>query len=227
MDRKEFIKQLGLGSLLIPLAVSCGNSPEEIPTGECALTPSETTGPFPTRNPSGLVLSDIRADRAGVGLEVLITIQNKNRNCAVMEGAIVDIWHCDKDGYYSEYGGSGMQTVNLQARHFCRGRQATNADGIASFLSIFPGWYPGRAPHIHVQVFDPSGKSLLVTQIAFPTNICDTVYTASNGVYTKGKQDTSNMRDNIFANSLSKEMAVLTGNMNEGYKLSHTIVVIG
>ena len=192
---------------------------------ECVVTPTGTAGPFPTKNPSSLTMIDITSDRTGVSLEVKISVQNKNNNCEPFADAMVDIWHCDKDGYYSEYGGTGMQQTDLTAYHFLRGRQSTDANGLAAFASIFPGWYSGRAPHIHVHIYDSSGKSLLVTQIAFPTDICDTVYTTATQYYTKGKQDTSNAGDNIFSDSLDEEIAVITGNVNDGYTLTHTIVV--
>lgn len=230
MERKEFLKKLGMSTVILPLIGACSEdevTPDtDTDSGACVTTPSETAGPFPTKNPTTLVLTDITSDRVGVDLTVKITIQNKNNNCEPMADAMVDIWHCDKDGYYSEYGGTGMQSANFTAYHFLRGRQSTNSDGLAAFASIFPGWYSGRAPHIHVHIYDSSGKSLLVTQIAFPTDVCDTVYTTA-AQYTRGKQDTSNSGDNIFADSLENELAVVTGNISDGYVLTHTIVVNG
>lgn len=222
---------MGLGSFILPLITAC--SEEQDPTaivdssttGTCTTTPTETAGPFPTKDPSSLEMVDITSDRAGVPMTIKITIQNKNSSCAPLTGAIVDIWHCDKDGYYSEYGGTGMQSVNLTAYHFLRGRQVTDSNGLSAFRSIFPGWYSGRAPHIHVHIYDSNGKSLLVTQIAFPTDVCDTVYTTATQYYTKGKQDTSNPGDNIFSDSLASELSVVTGNITDGYMLTHTIVV--
>lgn len=227
MERKEFLKRLGMSTIVLPLLGACDDNDvvPESDAGECTITPSETAGPFPTKDPSSMVMVDITSDRTGVPLTVNITIQDKNNNCEPLAGAMVDIWHCDKDGYYSEYGGTGQQPVNLTAYHFLRGRQSTDSDGLAAFASIFPGWYPGRAPHIHVHIYDASGRSLLVTQIAFPTDVCDTVYATATQHYTKGKQDTSNTGDNIFSNSLEDELAVVTGNANDGYVLTHTIVV--
>lgn len=227
MQRKEFLKRLGLASLVIPLAAACGNeSADPSPTdGSCTTSPTETAGPFPTKSPTTLVIQDIRSDRTGIEMAVKITVQNKNNSCSALEGAIVDIWHCDKDGYYSEYGGTGMQPVNMTALHFLRGRQTTDANGEASYKTIFPGWYSGRAPHIHVHIYDATGKSLLITQIAFPTEVCDTVYTAATQFYTKGKQDTSNSGDNIFSDSLANQMSVVTGNITDGFILTDTIVV--
>jgi protocatechuate 3,4-dioxygenase beta subunit len=106
-----------------------------------------------------------------------------------------------------------------------RGRQVTDSNGLAGYTSIFPGWYSSRAPHIHVHIYDSTGKSLLVTQIAFPTDVCDTVYTTATNYYTRGRQDTSNANDNVFADSLSSEMSVVTGNITDGYVLTHTINV--
>ena len=235
MERKEFLKQLGLTTLIVPLMSACSED-EVLPStttdtttdtdsGTCTETPSETAGPFPTKNPSTLSMIDITSDRTGVAMTIKITVQDKSEGCEALQNATVDIWHCDRDGYYSEYGGSGMQSVNMQSYHFLRGRQVTDSNGQVGFTSIFPGWYSGRAPHIHVHIYDSTGKSLLVTQIAFPTAVCDTVYTTATQYYTRGKQDTSNASDNVFSDSIENEMGVVTGNITDGYALTHTIVV--
>lgn len=244
MQRKDFLRKglfaaLGTGTIT-PLLSACNK--EDISansstttsdtatgtttsSGSCTVSPTETAGPFPTKAPSSLVTNDIRSDRTGIPLTIRITINNSKNSCAALAGAIVDIWHCDKDGYYSEYGGTGMQQANFTSVHFLRGRQTTNANGLVEFTSIFPGWYSGRAPHIHVHVYDASGSSLLVTQIAFPTDVCNTVYTTATQFYTRGTQDTSNTRDNVFADSLANELATLTGSVQNGYVLNHLITV--
>ncbi len=241
MERKHFLKN-GLAALglvaIAPLASSCKKDTDAIAdtgstsgsssgttSGTCTVSPTETAGPFPTKSPSSLVTNDIRSDRTGVPFTIKITINNKNNNCAALAGAIVDIWHCDKDGYYSEYGGTGMQSVNYTSVHFLRGRQTTDANGLVTFTSIFPGWYSGRAPHIHVHIYNASGTSLLVTQIAFPTDVCDTVYTTATQYYTRGKQGTANATDNVFSDSLASELATITGSVAQGYLLTHTITV--
>jgi protocatechuate 3,4-dioxygenase beta subunit len=236
MERKEFLKKLGFGMVVAPLFGACSeeggptaveDSGDSNNSGACTTTPSETAGPFPTKNPSSLAMTDIRSDRQGVMITTQITIKNKNKNCAALEGAVVDIWHCDKEGNYSEYGGSGMQSNNYTAVHFLRGRQISNAEGAVGFTTIFPGWYSGRAPHIHVHVYDPSGKSLLVTQIAFPKAVCDVVYTSSSVYSSRGKQDTTNERDNVFRDGFTNELGVVEGSISNGYALTHTIVVEG
>jgi protocatechuate 3,4-dioxygenase beta subunit len=228
MQRKEFLKRLGLGSLIVPMLAACANESEDASVnsnGSCTVSPSETAGPFPTKSPSDLVLVDIRSDRTGIEMVMNITIQNKNNSCAALSGVFVDVWHCDKDGYYSEYGGTGMQSADFQSVHFLRGRQTTTTNGVASFKTIFPGWYSGRAPHVHAHIYDSTGKSLLVTQIAFPTDVCNTVYTTATQFYLKGKQDTSNASDNVFSDSLANQLGTVTGSVSQGFVLAHTIVV--
>lgn len=230
MQRGEFLKKLGMGSVALPLIVSCSkDSDPAANTGTCTTTNSETAGPFPTINPSTLQMVDIRSDRTGVAFSIEITIQNKNNNCTALQGAIVDIWHCDKDGYYSEYGGTGMQTVDFTAVHFLRGRQVTDSDGKVRFTSIFPGWYTSRATHIHVHIYNASGTSLLVTQIAFPegsNSAVNLVNAATSYGYTKGMTGyTNNAADNVFSDSVANELATVTGSVTDGYALTHTIVV--
>ena len=118
-----------------------------------------------------------------------------------------------------------MQSANFTSVRFLRGRQTTDANGLVGFTSIFPGWYSGRAPHIHVHIYDSTGKSLLVTQIAFPKDVCDTVYTTATTYYTRGTQDTTNERDNVFSDGFTTELATITGSVSAGYVLTHTIVV--
>ena len=246
MERKLFLRRsmaaLGV-AVVAPLAKSCSKDVDattttgtetgtETGSGTCTVSPTETAGPFPTKSPSSLVKSDIRADRTGVLLTVKITIQNVNASCAVLENAIVDICHCDKDGYYSEYGGSGMQSVDFTSVHFLRGRQTTDANGLVTFTSIFPGWYSGRATHIHVHIYTASGTSLLVTQIAFPEGSGSAVATVngSGGTaygYTKGMSGyTYNATDNVFSDdSTGSEIGSISGSLADGYALTKTIKV--
>jgi protocatechuate 3,4-dioxygenase beta subunit len=231
MDRKKFIQNsiFGLASIIATskLLESCSKdntNSNDSSDSDCTTTPAEMAGPFPIKTPSQLVLENIKSDRIGIPLLINLTIENKNNNCSVLEGVIVDIWHCDKDGNYSEYGGTQLQQIDYTSVHFLRGRQTTNTKGLASFISIYPGWYSGRAPHIHVEILSSNGTSLLVTQIAFPENVSSQVYSSPN--YTAhGQANTSNTSDNVFSDSLSSELATITGNLTDGYTLNKTIVV--
>jgi len=247
-SRKKFLKNFLIGATSVPVIIAACKKDEITSTtsgtdtststgsgsGSCSVTPSETAGPFPTITPSSLVRSDIRLDRSGVAFTINITIKNTNNNCSALSGAIVDIWHCDKDGYYSEYGGSGMQSIDYTSVHFLRGRQTTDSNGLVTFTSIFPGWYSGRATHIHVHVYNSAGTSLLITQIAFP-EASDSAVATVNGSggtaygYTKGMTGyTYNASDNVFSDdTTSAEVATVTGSLSAGYVLAHTIYVNG
>ncbi|MFB9078774.1 intradiol ring-cleavage dioxygenase [Flavobacterium procerum] len=233
MDRKKFIRNGILGIATMAGAAkfleSCSKSDNDEDSsnsgdGSCTVSPSETKGPFPIKTPSQLVLENIKSDRVGIALLINLKIENKNNNCEPLQSVLVDVWHCDKDGNYSEYGGTQMQQTDYTSVHFLRGRQTSDANGNVSFISIYPGWYQGRAPHVHVEVLTNSGTSLLVTQIAFPENISSAVYSSSNYV-AHGQADTSNTSDNVFSDSLSQELATITGNITDGYTLTKTITV--
>lgn len=247
MERKHFLKSglaaLGLAAIA-PLAGSCGKdhdttaattttttdstSTGSSSSGSCTATSSETAGPYPTITPSSYVRSNIVDGQSGVPLTIKITIKNTNNSCAALSGALVDIWHCTAVGYYSEYTdtpGGGYATIDYTASHFLRGRQTTDSDGLVTFTSIFPGWYSPRAPHIHAHIYNSAGTSLLVTQIAFPTDVCNTVYTTATDYKAHGTQDTANTADMVFSDSLATELSTVTGSVSAGYVLTHTIYV--
>jgi protocatechuate 3,4-dioxygenase beta subunit len=234
MERKQFLKG-GLAALglvaIAPLACkksSGAASSDSLSSGSCTVTSSETAGPYPTITPSSYVRSNIADGQSGVPLTVKVYIKNTKNSCSALSGALVDIWHCTAAGYYSEYTdgpGGSYATVDLTASHFLRGRQTTDADGLVTFTSIFPGWYSGRAPHIHAHIYNSSGTSLLITQIAFPTDICNTVYTTASDYVAHGTQDTSNASDMVFSDSLANELSSVTGSVSAGYVLTHTIYV--
>ncbi|GAA4335792.1 hypothetical protein GCM10023149_44030 [Mucilaginibacter gynuensis] len=241
MERKNFLKSLVISAVSAPVILqackkdSDSASPDATTTssstadgsaeGGCVVAPTETEGPFPTKQPASYVRSDITSDRTGYKLTIKITINNSSKSCAAVSGALVDIWHCDAEGNYSEYGGSGMQSTNYQLVHFLRGRQTTDANGLVTFTSIFPGWYSGRSTHIHVHVYNSSGTSLKVTQIAFPEGT-GTAVAAVNG-YSKGMSNyTYNKSDNVFSDDTAGvEIATVTGNTTDGFALSIALAV--
>ena len=224
MKRNEFLKK-GLARMTSIIALptvisSCSEDDENFDPNVCTTSPRETAGPFPIKTPAQLVRENIIGDRSGVPLMITFTIQNTNDNCNPIEGALVDIWHCDAQGNYSEY--NGQLEGDFTNENFLRGRQTTDANGNASFISIFPGWYPGRTPHIHVEVLSSSGDSLLVTQVSWLEDISNTVY-ATQGY--SGNADTNNSNDGIVSNANLADS--LTGNTTDGYVLSKNIKVSG
>ncbi len=236
MKRNEFLKKglIGMGTIaaLSTVVSACSKDDdsnntdsdnETGQTGDCELSPSETAGPFPIITPSELARQNIISDRTGIALLITLTIQDQNDDCNPLAGVYVDLWHCDAQGYYSQYGGTQMQQADFTDEDFLRGRQTTDANGQVSFISVFPGWYSGRAPHIHLEILDANENSLRVTQIAFPKSICDTVYSTNS---YNGEADTLNATDNVFSDSLDGNMAdSVTGNTADGYTLLKTVVV--
>lgn len=215
IPRREAIAALGAAGAAF--ALGCGDSPtspSDTTTGgtttggatnsTCAVTPTETIGPYPSLQ--DLIRSDIREDRQGTPLTLTITVVNTS-GCSPVSGVNVEIWQCDAAGNYSEYG-------NQRAATYLRGIQTTNGNGQATFTTIYPGWYQGRATHIHVEVVR-NGASVKVTQIAFPEAINNAVY--ATGVYaSRGSNPTSNSRDGIFADSLNSELATVSGDASSG-----------
>jgi len=238
MERKDFLKNsIGfLGMALISPSLLRSNEDTTIAsaangTASCAVSNSETAGPFPTITPASLVNTNISGDRTGVDFTMNIVVKNVNNSCGVLENAIVDIWHCDREGNYSEYGGTQMQTTNYTSAHFLRGRQTSDANGLVKYTSKFPGWYTGRATHIHVHIYNSTGSSLLITQIAFPEgsgSAVETVNAATSYGYTKGMTGyTYNASDNVFSDGVTSELSTITGNVSDGYVLNFEAFVSG
>ena len=126
----------------------------------------------------------------------------------------VEIWQCDATGNYSQYGSQAAQT-------YLRGIQTTDANGQVTFTTVYPGWYQGRATHIHIEV-TRGGSSLKATQIAFPESVNAEVY--GSGVYaSRGSNPTANTRDMIFADSINSELATVSGNPASGYTATFTV----
>jgi protocatechuate 3,4-dioxygenase beta subunit len=224
LTRREAIGMLGVGGAALSM-IGCGDSPAS-PTdvttsmpassASCIVSPSETVGPYPSL--VDLFRSDIREGKSGIPLALTITVLNTAANCAALAGANIDIWQCDADGHYSEYAQPGY---NGQGQTFLRGIQTTDASGQAKFTTIYPGWYSGRATHIHAQV-TINGRSVKVTQIGFPENVTASVYTT--GVYAaKGQNPTSNANDNVFADSIAAETAAVSGDPQNGFTATFTI----
>lgn len=100
----------------------------------------------------------MRDNEPGVPLYVDIQLIDTN-TCAPLSGAALDFWHCNSTGVYSGVsaagnGGSDADDSNLDAT-FNRGIQETSSDGVAQFITTFPGHYMGRATHIHIMSHSP------------------------------------------------------------------------
>jgi protocatechuate 3,4-dioxygenase beta subunit len=192
----------------------------------CAATPAETAGPYPydLSGDTAMYRSDITEGKTGVPLSLTLTIVNSNNDCAVISGARVDIWHCDKDGYYSEYDEPGyLGTEDYRGDTFLRGIQVTNSNGQVKFITIYPGWYTGRVTHIHLEIFVNSVLKL-TTQLAFPDAITTAVYNSS--LYSAHGQNTlTNETDSILEDSYESELVTISGDTTNGYAATFKVGV--
>ena len=200
---------MGAGALE---AESAGAGPAAVASGavRCILTPELTEGPYYIAGEK--VRRDITEGRPGVPLALRTSVVSAS-TCKPIRGAAVDIWHCDAGGLYSGYtsgagggpgGGGGGHQSPTDTQTFMRGIQRTDADGLAQFKTIYPGWYTGRAVHIHVKVH-VRGTVVHTGQLFFPDALTDAVYTRSPYA-SRGTRDKRNADDSIYVNGGSKGM---------------------
>src|SRR5882757_2194534 len=234
--RAKFLKNLLLGATSVPILIEAcsksgssssssstsSSSSDSTYTGtsstSCSATPSETSGPYPydLSSNSAIFRTDITEGKTGIPLTLTLTIVNSNNSCAVISGARVDIWHCDKDGYYSEYSEPGyLGTQDNTGKTFLRGIQLTDSNGQVKFTTIYPGWYTGRVTHIHMEIFVNSVLKL-TSQVAFPDSLNTTIYNTS--LYSAhGQNSIVNSKDQVFSDSYTSELVTISGNTTDGY----------
>lgn len=209
--------------------------------GSCSVIPEETAGPYPgdgSNGPNALTLpsmvrSDIRSSvdgatgvATGVPLTVVLQLVNANNSCANLDGYAIYLWHCDAQGRYSMYS-SGVTQEN-----YLRGVQPTGADGKATFVTIFPGCYAGRMPHIHFEIYRATSSmgswtnKLRTSQLAFPTDVCSVVYATSGyGNSAANLASLSFATDFVFSDGVSLQLASISGDVNAGYTATLTVAI--
>lgn len=226
---------------------SGGSSSGGTSTSSCSVIPEETAGPYPgdgsNSNGSGvsnalalagIVRSDIRSSVAGVSgtaegvpLSLSIRLLNINGSCASLAGYAIYLWHCTRDGLYSLYS-SGITQQN-----YLRGVQETNSEGIATFTTIFPGCYAGRMPHMHFEIYRSLASAssytskLRTSQIALPTEVCNTVYAGATGYSESARNfgQISFSSDNVFSDGVTLQMASVSGSIAAGYTASLNVAI--
>ena len=160
VDGREHEVVIGHGS-------TTGSTIGAIDNATCVLAPEMTEGPFYLD--INKVRSDITEGRPGAPLGLALTVVDAS-TCAPVSGAAVDIWHTDASGDYSG--------VNGNSGTFMRGTQVSGSDGVVTFKTLYPGWYTGRAVHIHVKVH-AGGNVVHTGQLFFPDAFTSSVYKRS------------------------------------------------
>jgi protocatechuate 3,4-dioxygenase beta subunit len=180
---------LGGRALLGADEADAGNKAVEAGLVTCVLTPELTEGPYYIAGEK--VRRDIREGHPGTLLTLKLRVLNV-ATCSPITGAAVDIWHADAAGNYSGFG------AGASSRTFLRGIQKTDANGIATFTTIYPGWYSGRTVHIHVKVH-VGGSVVHTGQLFFPDSLTDVVYQATP-YSARPNRNVRNAQDSIFVN---------------------------
>ena len=183
VSRREALRLIGFGSAAILTSSTQGATQSEGPAA-CVVRPRHIEGPFFVD--TTLNRSDIRSDpgsgivKAGVPLRITFRVSQLNGSrCFPLTGAQVDLWQCDANGLYSATTDYQASTVG---QRFLRGYQFTDRKGIASFTTIYPGWYPNRTVHIHFKIRTESSSGQgreFTSQIYFDDDITDIVHSQS------------------------------------------------
>jgi protocatechuate 3,4-dioxygenase beta subunit len=167
----------------------------------CVLTPEQTEGPYYVANEK--VRRNITEGRPGTPLMLRLAVVDAS-TCRPIKGAAVDIWHCDAPGTYSGFG------AGRASRTFMRGIQRTNASGVATFKTVYPGWYRGRTVHIHVKVH-VRGNVVHTGQLYFPDRVTDAVYRKAP-YSSRPNRDVRNADDMVFRNGGKRSLLGLRRN---------------
>ena len=200
-------------------ATTSGNTPA------CVVRPALTEGPYFVDEM--LNRSDIRSDpsdssvRQGALLALTFRVSQLTNACAPLGGASVDVWHCDAAGVYSDVSDPGFSTVG---KKFLRGYQVTDSSGVAKFTTIYPGWYQGRAVHIHFKIRSHTGSGSayeFTSQLFFDDNITDQVYTQAP-YSAKGRRTLRNSGDSIY-NQGGSQLLLAPAKTAEGYSATFDI----
>lgn len=201
--------------------------------------PEETAGPYPgdgSNGPnaltqSGIVRSDIRSSfgsstRTAEGVRLTIDLTVQDDDGKPLTGAAVYLWHCDINGDYSMY------SDRVKDENFLRGVQETDSSGKLTFVSVFPGAYAGRWPHIHFEVYPSlaeatkAGNKITTSQLALPESTCKEVYGTTG--YTQSVRNmarTTLKQDMVFRDGVDRQMATMSGDVGSGYTASLTFAV--
>lgn len=244
MERKNFLRTFAVAAAVGPMLLdACGKDSSSTTStsttsttststsSSCVVSPTEEEGPFPY--PGGeltdpLDRSDVTGGQTGVALTLNFVVVNTNDSCNTVENVRVDIWSCNPYGYYSGYdnqaGGVSSVSNSYSGQTWLRGYQLSNSAGVVTFSTIYPGWYSGRATHVHAEIYI-DGVLKKTTQFAFPEAISNAVHVS--GIYaTHGVNTTTNAADRVFGDSttdLANETFSLTGSISAGYSTIHNI----
>jgi protocatechuate 3,4-dioxygenase beta subunit len=191
----------GTAAWKLATAEASGSGPAAVSKGlvQCVLTPELTEGPFYV--PDERLRRNITEGKPGTPLLLHLEVINAS-TCKAIKNATVEIWHCDALGVYSG------DVADNPGTNFLRGGQKTDGAGVATIRTIYPGWYMGRAVHIHVKVH-ARGNVVHTGQLFFPAAITQAVYRRAPYSTHGAAPDTTNAQDSIYRNGGRRGMLSL------------------
>jgi len=211
-----------------PVAASSPSASASSTGSSCVVRPQLTEGPYFVDE--RLNRSDIRSDpttgapSAGLPLTLAFRVSRSSSGaCTALSSAQVDVWHCDALGTYSDVSDPGFNTAG---RRFLRGYQLTDASGLAQFTTIYPGWYSGRAVHIHFKIRSAAGATSafeFTSQLFFDESLTDQVH-AQAPYSSKGQRNTTNATDGIYRSGGSQLLLAVVP-AGSGYGTSFDIAL--
>lgn len=184
---------------------AAGTSSAATALPSCVVRPALTEGPYFVDEK--LARADIRSDpstgtlKAGAPLTLTFLVSRVTGSaCAALGGAVVDVWHCDALGVYSDV---SDPSFNTKGQKWLRGYQTTDASGKAQFTTIYPGWYQGRAVHIHFKIRPTSGSEF-TSQLFFDDALNTEVFALAPYSQRGTQGIMRNASDGIFQQSGGK-----------------------
>jgi protocatechuate 3,4-dioxygenase beta subunit len=227
LTRREVLGLVGAPAILM---LAGWSSPPASPGSRpgCVARPQQTEGPYFVDE--SLNRSDIRSDpsdgsvKPGARLDLAFKVSRLSGDaCTPLAGALVDVWHCDHLGVYSDVDDPDFNAVG---KKFLRGYQATGPDGVARFTTVYPGWYQGRTVHVHFKIRSAPSRTPgfeFTSQLYFDDALTDEVH--SRPPYAvKGQRNQRNGRDRIFSRGGSQLMLAPARN-SQGYAATFEIAI--
>ena len=216
VSRRQALRLIGVAATIPLWRYGRGQPALAAALPSCVVRPEQTEGPYFVD--AKLNRADIRSEpsdgsvKPGVPLRLTFQVSRVDSgSCSPLNGAVVDVWQCDALGVYS-----GVRDVNVgfdtRQKHFLRGYQTTNANGTAEFLTIYPGWYEGRAVHIHFKIRADAASARareFTSQLYFDESITDQIYKLAP-YNSKGGGRTTNDADFGFRRGGKQLMPVIT-----------------
>lgn len=196
LSRRQAIVVLGSAGVALMGGSGRALAQSSSSAGMCVVRPQQTEGPYFVDEK--LNRSDIRSDpttkkvKEGAPLRLKFVVSKIGSACTPLAGAMIDVWHCDALGVYSD---ASDPSFNTKGQKFLRGYQVTDTGGVAQFSTIYPGWYRGRTVHIHFKI--RSSNQEFTSQLYFDDALSDKVQ-AKPPYSAKGQRTMRNQDDGIY-----------------------------